>query len=56
MYIGIRQVNKSVNNEVIMEITKLDIYLSKLNYGWSIDDVPEAIKEAILEYHRISAK
>ena len=31
-----------------MEIYILDIWLSKLNYGWSIDDVPEKIREAIL--------
>ena len=31
-----------------MEILIIDIWLSKLNYGWSIDDVPEKIREAIL--------
>ncbi len=30
-----------------MEIYIIDIWLSKLNYGWSIDDVPEAIREEV---------
>jgi len=32
-----------------MTITILDIWLSKLRYGWSIDDVPEKIREAIMK-------
>jgi len=27
-----------------MEIYILDIWLSKLNYGWSIDDVPDSLR------------
>ena len=31
-----------------MEIYIIDIWLSKLNYGWSVDDVPnEEIREEI---------
>ena len=30
-----------------MTITILDIWLSKLNYGWSIDDVPEKIRRKL---------
>jgi len=30
-----------------MEIYIIDIWLSKLKYGWSINDVPEKIREAI---------
>jgi len=34
-----------------MEIYIIDIWLSKLNYGWV-----KEIREALEEYHRISAK
>lgn len=30
-----------------MEIYLIDIWLSKLNYGWSLDDVPEKIREKL---------
>jgi len=30
-----------------MEIYIIDIWLSKLNYGWAINDMPEKIREAI---------
>ena len=30
-----------------MEIYILDIWLSKLNYGWSIEDMPEKIRRKL---------
>uniref|UniRef100_A0A6M3L0R7 Uncharacterized protein n=1 Tax=viral metagenome TaxID=1070528 RepID=A0A6M3L0R7_9ZZZZ len=36
--------------EEYRSITILDIWLSKLNYGWSLDDVPnKEIREAIID-------
>ena len=40
-----------------MKIYIIDIWLSKLNYGWSVEDAPnEEIREALIEYSRLSTK